>query len=302
MKVKTRAELLSLDDELNLFDEEDWQFIGGVVDTKAENYQFYNDIRDTDFDIRVNNMETFKNIVTVGIIFIILLSGIGILKYGFIDKNEKEEYNKLVALQDFTVEDGLKIQYKEGNACDMDVVYAVSTTINAYFNVLRTKSDYDILDTYCVDKSTLNNQYMKYTDKMNFNYDIYDCYARALKEMGSYCTVNRIDRVIEKDGKYYCYVLLNVPTTIDVQNYVNTYKVNMTKYFTVNEQNDSNFYRFLLKTMEDYAMPTTANLYCFELEKIDEDYYICDDEQITNLCVTDYTSAIAYMSILVEKI
>ena len=41
----------------------------------------------------------------------------------------------------------------------------------------------------------------------------------------------------------------------------------------------------------------TLNFY-----KINDDFYFVDDSQITKLCIQDFTSAIAYMSILVEKI
>lgn len=302
MKVRTKSEILSLDDELNLFNEDDWQFIGGVVSSKAENYQYFNDVRDTDFDIKINNRETLKNILTVCVIFCIFGIGIWILKYCFISK-DNEEYQKMLDMQNVTVEDGSKANYLDGELCDENVIYSTSIVFNSYFNVLKEQANYDSLDSYCVGHSSFLTQYNKYMSKMKCNYDIYDCYARSLKSVGSYCTFNRMDRVIKKDDTYYCYAVLNVPTTVDIQKYVNTYKVNMTKYFTTNEQTDNNFYHFLLQTMKDYALPTTESIYCFEMKKqSDGNYYLVDDDQLTSLCVTDFVSAIAYMSILVEKI
>lgn len=299
MRIRTQTELLSLDDELDLFKEDEWQFIGGVVNTKAENYQFYNDIRDTDFDITVNNAEKFKNAMTILIIFLILGIG-GVFIYNLADR-DKTEYNNLMNMSKLSVEDGTRAEYVKGKECSDNERYLIAQTVNAYFNVLRTGKAYTTLNGYCIGDSSFCNQYNKYTSQMRVNYDIYDCYARALRATGCYVTVNSIDKVIKKGNKYYCYVVLNAPTTLDVENYVNTYKVNMTKYFTTNEQTDNNFYRFLLKTMHDYAMPTTESVYCFEMQKKGNEYYFVDDTQITSLCITDFTSAIAYMSILVEK-
>lgn len=302
MKIRDTAEIISLDEELNLFKEQDWDFLNQPILERSENWQFYNDVRDKDFDIKVNNRENLKNALTIITIMVIACVGIGILKFGFLD-NDKSEYDRLVSMSNISVEDGNKLIYIDGEQCSDTEFYAVSNTVNGYFSVLKSEEHLNYLSSYCSSKdANFTATYNKYKSKMKTNYDIYDCYARALKATGGYCTLNRVDRVIKKDDKYYAYVVLNVPTVVDVQNYVNTYKVNMTKYFTINEQNDNNFYRFLLKTMQDYAMPTTESMYCFEMKKVKDDFYFVDDSQITKLCIQDFTSAIAYMSILVEKI
>lgn len=302
MRIRDTADIVSLDEELNLFKEPDWDFLNQPVLEKSENWQFYNDVRDQDFNINVNNKEHLKNALTVVTILAIACIGIGVLKFGFMD-NDKSDYERLVTMSNTSVEDGTKLTYIDGNICSDDIFYDVSNSINGYFSVLKSSSHLNYLSSYCSkNKSDFNAKYNEYKAKMKTNYDIYDCYARALKATGSYCTFNRLDKVIEKDDKYYAYVILNVPTVVDVQNYVNTYKVNMTKYFTTNEQTDNNFYRFLLTTMQDYAMPTTESMYCFEMNKGKDGYYFVDDSEITKLCISDFTSAIAYMSILVEKI
>ena len=51
MKIRSANEIKSLDDELNLFEETEWDFLS-VVDTKDTNFEYFNDIRDSDFDKR----------------------------------------------------------------------------------------------------------------------------------------------------------------------------------------------------------------------------------------------------------
>lgn len=302
MRIRDTAGIVSLDEELNLFKEPDWDFLNQPILEKSENWQFYNDVKDKEFDIKVNNSENLKNALTIIAILAIACVGIGILKFGFMD-NDRSDYDRLVSMSNTSVEDGNKLTYIDGEQCSDDEFYSVSNTVNGYFSVLKSEAHLNYLSSYCNSKdSNFTSTYNKYKEQMHTNYDIYDCYARALKATGGYCNFNRVDKVIKRDNKYYAYVVLNVPTVVDVQNYVNTYKINMTKYFTTNEQTDNNFYRFLLTTMQDYAMPTTESMYCFEMKKVNDGFYFIDDSQITQLCIQDFTSAIAYMSILVEKI
>lgn len=300
MRIREASEIVSLDEELNLFSESEWDFLNAPLKEKSDNFQYYNDVRDTDFDIKVNNSENLKTALTIITILLIAIIGTGVL-FRFVN-HDTADYNRLVSMSNNSIEEGNKLEYMDGETCSDDIFYAVSNTLNGYFSVLKTQEHYSYLSSYCSDNSTFNDKYNGYKGKMRTNYDIYDCYARALKATGTYCSFNRLDKVIEKDGKYYAYVVLNVPTVVDVQNYVNTYKVNMTKYFTTNAQTDNNFYRYLLTTMQDYAMPTTESMYCFEMKKASNGFFIIDDSQVTDLCIQDFTSAIAYMSILVEKI
>ena len=59
MKIRDTAEIISLDEELNLFKEQDWDFLNQPILERSENWQFYNDVRDKDFDIKVNNRENY---------------------------------------------------------------------------------------------------------------------------------------------------------------------------------------------------------------------------------------------------
>ena len=138
-----------------------------------------------------------------------------------------------------------RVAYVEGSLCDDNVIIEASSLCSDYFNVLNSESSYNYLDTLCLNKSDFNTVYQNYVSNMNYSYDINDCYARLLRYFGSYCRLNKIQKVIYKDGTYYCYMAMTVPSQDDIQGYIRLYSYNFTKHFTITDINEGNIVRYL---------------------------------------------------------
>lgn len=287
MKIKTQNELQSLDSELNLFDEKDWDFFGGVVDTKEENFEFFNDIRDVDF---VNpKMTWLKNIAPIlSVALIIVVGGIW-LGMRVLNKSD-DSYDSVKNPQS-------SVSYHEGVAISSEELININQVLSNYFNTLQSKQDYSVLSDICLSTSTFESIYSSTISRMESAYDKYDCNARAIQEFGSYMKLNKITNAIVDDDTYYVYCNITVPSKEDVNEYIHLYSYNLTKFFNTNEVNEHNVARFLLDTMTVNQMPCTTNEYCIKLTRVsDSEYKIIDDSDLSSICSSAYNYSIGQIT------
>lgn len=286
MKVKSKKEFQDLDEELNLFEESEWDFLH--VEDHEENFEFFEDVPDIDFNDKANKIKQL--IPFIGIIAVILFQGIWL--GSLIIKRDAEEYLDFKT----SLNTQSKVQYVDGSEVSGDVFIDINKMLANYFRVLQSKTGYDSLDNYCLTESTFKSEYNNSLSKMSSSYDKYDCNARSISEFGGYLQLNKISKAIEKDGTYYIYCDITVPAKEDIYEYIHLFSYNLTKYFTGNEVNEQNVVRFLLETMAYNPIPTTTTTFCFEVVNSDKGYVIVDDSDVLNTCKTAYNYSVSQMT------
>ena len=288
MKVKSQNDFQSLDEELNLFEESEWDFMR-VVDTQEENFEFFDDIPDIDYDERRAKIRTI--VPFVGIAALIIFSGVWLVNT--LSSRVDLEYERLQQ----SLMGAQTISYVEGDEVSSEDFISINQMLASYFNTLQSKSGYDNLNALCMTDSTFATDYQNSIDKMTETWDVYDCNARAMSEFGTYIKLNKIDKAVLKDNTYYIYCNVTVPSKDDIYQYIHLYSYNLTKYFNSNEVNQQNVARFLIDTMETNPLPTASQTLCIEVVKsADGDFKIVDDSEITSICDTAYNYAISQIT------
>lgn len=293
MKIRSANELKSLDDEINLFDEKDWDFLS-VVDTQDSNFEYFNDIRDTDFDKR-SKFKLKDNIIPIVSMLALLVTCtvITINVTGILDNND---YDEVKGMQ--SVNQSVTVDYVDGVGATSDKFLAISGVLNKYFSCLHNKNSYDSLYDYCSVTSTFADTYSNSVNKVETLYDRSDCYARALREFGSFCTLQRVNKVIVKDNTYYCYANVSIPTSTDVYEYCYLYSYNFTREFSAYLPTEAAVVKYFLELTGDNKVPCSTTEVCFKFVEKDGEFKLVDDSFITSTCVDAYTSAVTQITTL----
>lgn len=284
------SQFSDLDEDLNLFEEDDWNFLS--VDATAYNSEYYNDIYDKDF----KTTPVYK-VVLATICVSLLVCGFGFSAYTFFKPYVRsqlytKEYESTKTL--LTSEDALLSAERVvgGVQASSKEYVKVSKVVSGYFQVLSSGKNLAELNSYCEDTSTFANKYNDLVKSMEYAFDNSDCNARLLAKFGSYCSLNKINTVIKKDGVYYCYLNLSVPSSDDMVEYVYSHQYDFTKHFMAGDLDAGSVTRYFLDVVSSSAIPRKAEEFCIELKE-DKlgDLYISDDSVIYVRCVSAYGSA-----------
>lgn len=289
MRVKTQQEFQALDEELNLFEDSDWDFMS-VLETHEENYQLFEELDEVSLTemrkIRVGQLMPLASLGVLMVVGMIWLGGIAL------DKKDAE-YDAF----NLAVDNQGQVQYVEGEEITGEKFIELNQTLSSYFNTLQSKSDYSNLSYMCLDSSTFEKEYRSSLQQMSSNFDKYDCNARAMSEFGSYLKLNKISKVIKKDGQYYVYCNITVPSKDDVYEYIHLYSYNLTKNFMNTEVSSQNIAKFLLDTMNSNPVPCTTQLMCFVMvDASDNTVRLTTDKNITEVIDAAYDTAIQQIS------
>ena len=285
--MKTPLTIANLNEDLDLFDESNWDFFD--VATGDLNYEFYQDTFDLEFQKTqigdyLKILYAFLGVVIFGVVFILGTMFIN-------DYDTSDNYNDTLKLASVE-EKEVKLKRVEGEYLDAKVIIPVSKIFSNYFGVLRQKEDFSYLDNYCLNSSAFGDLYESYTSKVEYSYDTNDCYARIFKEVASSCGIEQINDIVLKDGIYYCYMDLNVPSSDDIHEYIYNYSYNFTKYFQTAEVNEANIVKYLLQLTEISKLPTTSKEFCIQVVNDNGVWKIKDDSFLSTQCRTVYSAAI----------
>lgn len=290
MKIRSTNEIKTLDDELNLFEETDWDFLS-VVDRHDTNFEYFNDIRDTDFDkrhkfdLKGTIIPVFSLIVLLGTcIFMVISTGVF----------DKTDYNSVLNIQ--SINQSSDTSYVNGADVDSENFLAITGVLSRYFRCLQDKNDYNELYEVCSATSTFADTYYNSINKVEVLFDKNDCYARALREFGGFCRLSKVNRIIYKDDIYYCYANLTMPTSNDIYEYVYLYSYNFTKEFNTYLPTEAGIVKYLLELIRDNQLPCSSMEVCIKFVEKDGKFKITDDSFITSTCVDAYTSAVSQIS------
>lgn len=286
MKVKTKQELFELDEELNLFDETDWNFLNAQDGCSLE---YFNDIRDYDFRKRGKGDAIRYCLITLTVCCIFLICGVWLYnitvgRYVLTDGDASSVVDMVVKLE--RVEGAVK-------ASDEDFI-EISKITSSYFNILKNESSYDVLNNFCLTSSTFYETEKLYREKMDYSYDKNDCYSRALRCFGRYFSISKINEVLFKDDTYYVYANLNYPDEEVLTEYFYIYANDMTKFFNVNELTEKNVVRFIIQLADTYDIQVSSEEFCMKFCLTSSgDFVLMNDSFVTNQCTTSYNYAIS---------
>lgn len=279
------------EDELNLFDESDWDFLS--VEEGSRNFQFFEDIPDLDFTLQKDSKSKIVLFTILSSILGVLVSFCFILGYQIfieplLDLSTEEEYRQ--AIEEI---DNSRLKHIVGKSVDSSELIEVSEVFNNYFSVLENQTGYADLHNICLSGSNFAETEERHRTKAKESYDTADCYSRALRGFSSYISLDYVDEVVYKDGVYYCYVVLNIPDSECLFDYFMGYKYEMTKFFQTHDLDQVNITRCLLSLIENNNVPLKSQEYLFKVSKTNSGFIVNDDAQVTNICTDAYNSAIS---------
>lgn len=276
MIVRSQSEVQSLDDELNLFEEADWDFMS-VVGNRDNNFEYFNDIRDADFEVKHRSVKDYLSYAALCVAFIAIVATVAINVTGIFDN---EEYAAVSDIQ--SMQSGMSVtQYVEGAVASSDELVEVSNILTSYFGCLRDARDYHGLDNYCSARSAFSNRYYGLVSSSTSIYDTSDCFARGLREFSSHYKFQRLNSVIKSDDLYYCYATIEYSTIYDVIEFVNSNSQSFVQKFQGGKNiTESQVAKFLLEVMAEKKIPTSVNEVCLPFSKIDGVMLMTSDNDI----------------------
>ena len=286
MNVRTQQDILDLDTKLDIFEEADWDFL--KVDESLDNFEYFNDVRDSDFlqDSPSDKVKRFLPIMICMAITSVVVAGSVV----YVSHSTTKGYNTIQSVA--SVEDNTKKARINGEPASNDEQVAIGDTLSGYFNATHSGS-FSSLDTYVASGSSLTSTYNNDVSQTTTSYDAYDCEARALRSFASMCSVSEIHDVIKKDGVYYGYVDLNIPSSNAMRDYIYTYKYNFTKHFSGTSVTRENVLIYLLDTLASNPVSTKTSEYCLTFTKKDGIMYLNSDSTILAECQNGYNTAIS---------
>lgn len=285
MKTRTLQEIKDLDEDLHLFEENDWDFFA-VVDTQEENYEYFNDVRDSDF------VKT-KGVPTLGIAAICMVGLVVISAIVLIRVNSDREYiNTLQSLA--SVNGAANTTYVDGEQASSEELISVAQLFKTYQDTLT--QDIESLDKYVKGGSSVVSEYKNAKSGIKVMYDGNDIYARAIKEMASITRFNRVNKLIEKNGDYYCYIEVSYPSSTDIYEYIYLYQYNLTKFAMSNELTEEALGKYFIESLSDNSLPVTSTETLIMLEKSGNGFTIKDDSWLRDIYIADYRQAIQQMT------
>lgn len=277
------------DENLGLFDEDDWKFLD--VPETSKNYQYFYDVRDSEYTDEHENSKRNTLIQVAVIVFggIILIYAIVSFYSSVFLRGASTNADVVNATSE--VEE-TRLVYVDGNQVDNEGWVGISEVFNGYFSATASEMSYTYLDNLCVGGSNLSSTENSYRTSAKASYDTKDCYARALREFSRYITLERVNEIVEKDGIYYCYVQLSIPDSDALYDYYMGYKYEMTKFFGTNLLDYINVTKYMLSITGNNNLPVESKEYLFKVSIIDGEYKIIDDSQVTSISTEAYNSSI----------
>lgn len=288
MIVKRLSEIKETD-IIDVFDDSDWNFLHEKASLKGNFILLDGDI-DRDFDFAHSMKEKvfaiWASVVGVALIISLIVLTVHNL-YG--DLSTKAQY--LESVQEKIISNEIvKVDGEQASSSDL---VSISLLFNEYFEVTKTKDNLSRLNNLCVTNSMFASSEESYRENVKHSYDTNDCYARAIKAMVGYISVDTIDEIIVKDDKYYCYIYLKTPDKKQFYEYFLLYSYEMSKYFSTTDIDSINITKYILKRADTGDLPMISEEYVFVLTKTDEGkFLLTDDTQVTDICIGSYSEAI----------
>lgn len=265
------------------FDDDTWNFMD-VLDVQNSNYEYYNDIRDIEFD-KKKPLVASDIFALAALMAIIALSGVILILVTGVFKDDG--YSEVLAMK--SVQQSNVTTYVSGEEVSSEELLSISSLLSSYFQVLASEQGYDALDAYCTGSSSFADTFNANTAKVVTLYDSSDCYARALSRFAMYCRCDEVTKVIKDNDTYYCYFNFRYPNTTDIQGYVHSNSYYLTKYFQGKDITEENIMRCFLEMTGNNGLGYHSEEYCVKLINLGEDFALINDSFMVDVCSNAYS-------------
>ena len=287
MKIKSASELDILDERINIFNEPDWDFITGL-DSQAENYEYFNDIRDTSFDRGRVNPVVF--LLGGFLLFLVVVIFIAYRVSGL--SNDRGYVNAL----GITSGRSASTSYIDGSDASGDAYAGVSELVSKYFNVLNSRGNYKSLYSLCTATSTYADTYGSKLKNVKSSFDHADSFCRLFREYGSLVGLMKVNKVILNNGIYYCYIGVSFPTSDNIREYAQANAINLTKEFQSYIPTEAGIVKYWLELMSKQRVGSEPTELLLKVRYVDNAYQIIDDSVFASICIDAYSSSISYVT------
>lgn len=289
------AELMEFDNSLTLFRDSEWDF-SRVFNRQTNNFAYFDAVADI---AEVSRWGGIWAVIKSTVPFAALLASCGIFAYNqLIVPSDYQEYvRKLNTIQ--TDEVALTVNYASGVDASNDELIEASKLMTNYFKA----SIYD-LNQYCINGSSVIKEYTDSVNRMQVIHDQYDMKARFIAEMLNDYDLIKIDRlIIDDNGNYLCYCLVDRPTGNSIEDYVMTFAYNYTKKFQNMEFTDADLVEYTITLNETEPMITERGIECIKLGKDSMgNFTVIDDSEILSTISNAYTTLIQQLNKIIQKV
>lgn len=288
MTIKTKYELQQLDEDLHLFEEEEWDFFSESFITS----------RDEDFML-VPKSEYIKYGVCVAtLVGAILFSGVHL--YNITIGRHLLSGNAVQAVSPYNTK--TKLDRVDGSSVSSEDFIEVQRLLSGYFSIVQSGNSLKLLNSMCVDNSKYYLNEQSHMNSMKSSYDEDDCYLRATKCFARYISILRVNDVIYSDGTYYAYVQMGYPDKDSLREYYYSNSSILKKYVSARSISKESIVRGITSLIEAYDLPISDEEICIELKKDSiSGYLIRDDTFVLDRCEEIYNNSIEYIVELLGK-
>ena len=211
-----------------------------------------------------------------------------------IKRNNNQEYLALNNIANVNESVDTAASYVEGSNASGDVIVKFDNIMQVYTQAIKDPSSFSTLSTVCLN-SQLGTTYINTQNNIQTVYDTNDGFIRIYNKL--FKTFNyEVDRVIynEETGTYFCYVKVNVPTELDVQNYILTNKYLISKFFNNNEITSENIINCLdNRVFPSAGIDVTTSILCLEAtEDLNGNLVLTTDTPLYNMYNSAYSQMI----------
>lgn len=277
----------TLDEEINIFDDEDWNFISADTVNDFGAYEYFSDVRD--LNLEESNLAFLNRILNV-ILALALVVVLSITVFGVVTnstiKKEKEEVEKTLSSDTVNISG---VEYVDGTEVDGTTMSQLSNNLNMYFGILQNATELSKLNDYCASGSIVAENDAMYRQNTKYSYDYNDCYSRAIRGFSNYISLERVDKILEYEDTYYCYVTLSVPYYYGFNDYFRIYSSDMRQFFTQEELTSIGVMKYINRALGFKDLPLLQTQY---LIKMNKEGKIIDDLVIYDICANSYTQSV----------
>lgn len=288
------SELAEFDNSLTLFKDSEWDF-SRVFVKQVNNYAYFDAVADISEASRLGGLWA---ILKSTVPFAALLASCGIFAYNqlVLPSDYKDYLNTLNTIQ--TDEVALKVDYASGVEASDDELIAASKLLSEYF-----KADIYDLNSYCLNGSAIVTEYKNCIEQMQAIHDINDMHSRFIASCLNDYDLIQIDKlIIDENGRYMCYCIVDRPTGKSIEDYALTNAYNYTKKFQGTTLSDAAIIEYTIDLKETEPMITERGIECIVLAKDSlGNFAVADDSEMLNTISDAYTSLLQQLNKIIQK-
>lgn len=236
----------------------------------------------------------------VGCFLGLILCAGGFLGYQRVtDDKLYEKYNNIATIYDTQ----MQIEYKNGIAASQDKIVQFDTIMNTYFNAFHNTADIQSISNVCMN-SQITQNYINTRKSIETVYDQNDGYIRIYDKFFSTFKYE-IDRVIydEESKIYYCYTKVTIPSTLDIQAYIQQNSYLITKFFNNYDINSANIINCIDNNIfaSSTIVPSVSTICLEATENENGTLMLLDDSTIYNSYNEAYTQLLTGVLSIVKN-